>query len=131
MGNESVPEPEELQAFGVGVRAAVADGDVKDTDAGAAKILHARLAVLARVLLVGLHRREEARFRLTLENDADAALGLARDNWAVQREPADLRILIEAARATRNADALKIAADWIAANRLEDVTTVAVLGSRR
>jgi len=78
-----------------------------------------------------LHRREEARFRLTLENDADAALALARDNWAVQREPADLRILIEAARATRNADALKIAADWIAANRLEDVTTVAVLGSRR
>ena len=78
-----------------------------------------------------LHRREEARFRLTLENDADAALALARDNWAVQREPADLRILIEAARATRNADALKIAADWIAANRLEDVTTVVVLGSRR
>ena len=54
---------------------------------------------------------------------------LARDNWAVQREPADLRILIESARATRNAEALKIAADWIAAHRLEDVVTVAALGS--
>jgi len=46
-----------------------------------------------------LHRREEARFRLAIENDAPGALALARDNWTVQREPADLRILIEAARA--------------------------------
>ncbi len=78
-----------------------------------------------------LHRREEARFRLAIENDADAALALARDNWAVQREPADLRILIEAARAARNADALKIASDWVAANRLEDAVTVAALGASR
>jgi hypothetical protein len=49
----------------------------------------------------------------------------------VQREPADLRILIESARATHNADALKMAADWVAANRLEDATTVAGLGSQR
>lgn len=78
-----------------------------------------------------LHRREEARFRLAIENDADAALALARDNWAVQREPADLRILIEAARAARNADALKIATDWVAANRLEDAVTVAAPGASR
>ena len=78
-----------------------------------------------------LHRREEARFRLAIENDADAALALARDNWAVQREPADLRILIEAARAARNADALKIATDWVAAHRLEDAVTVAALGASR
>ncbi|HTI45069.1 MAG TPA: hypothetical protein VMB76_00830 [Casimicrobiaceae bacterium] len=46
-----------------------------------------------------VHRREEARFRLTIEHDAAGALALARDNWKVQREPADLRILQEAARA--------------------------------
>jgi predicted Zn-dependent protease len=46
-----------------------------------------------------MHRREEARFRLHIEHDAKRALALARDNWAVQREPADLRILGEAARA--------------------------------
>jgi tetratricopeptide (TPR) repeat protein len=45
-----------------------------------------------------VHRREEARFRLTVEHDAPGALVLARDNWTVQREPADLRILQEAAR---------------------------------
>ena len=74
-----------------------------------------------------LHRREEARFRLAIENDAGAALKLARDNWAVQREPADLRILIEAARATGDRDALKIASDWVAATRLEDASIVALL----
>jgi Tfp pilus assembly protein PilF len=72
-----------------------------------------------------LHRREEARFRLVIEDDARAALTLARDNWAVQREPADLRILIEAARATRDAGALKAATDWIAAHHLEDALTLA------
>ncbi|HEY2815966.1 MAG TPA: hypothetical protein VGK44_02415 [Casimicrobiaceae bacterium] len=46
-----------------------------------------------------LHRREEARFRLAIENDATGALALARANWNVQREPADLRVLVEAARA--------------------------------
>lgn len=43
-----------------------------------------------------MHRREEARFRLTIEHDPRAALALARANWAVQREPADRRILVEA-----------------------------------
>ena len=46
-----------------------------------------------------LHRREEARFRLTIEGNARGALALARENWKVQREPADRRVLLEAARA--------------------------------
>jgi tetratricopeptide (TPR) repeat protein len=72
-----------------------------------------------------LHRREEARFRHFIEKNPQAALTLARDNWAVQREPADLRILIEAARASGNDDALKTASDWIAAHHLEDALIVA------
>jgi len=72
-----------------------------------------------------MHRREEARFRLALENDPKGALALARANWAVQREPADLRILLEAARACGDADAQKVAGDWIAAHRLEDAVIVA------
>ena len=46
-----------------------------------------------------LHRREEARFRLQIENDAKSAFDLAIENWKVQREPADLRVLVEAAHA--------------------------------
>jgi predicted Zn-dependent protease len=78
-----------------------------------------------------LHQREEARFRLTIDGDAVAALALARDNWAVQREPADLRILVESARATGNAQVLRMAADWIANHRIEDAMTTAALRSAR
>jgi len=66
-----------------------------------------------------MHRREESRFRLGIQNDPKGALQLARDNWAVQREPADLRVLIEAARAAGDADAEKIATDWANAHNLQ------------
>lgn len=78
-----------------------------------------------------LHRREEAQFRLIIEDDARAALKLARDNWSVQREPADLRILIEAARAAGDAGALRIASDWIATMHLEDAAIVPMPEARR
>jgi predicted Zn-dependent protease len=79
----------------------------------------------------GMHRREEARFRLAIDNDARAALALARENWAVQREPADLRILAEAARRAGDPDALELARDWIRDHRLEDATLIAVVGAPR
>ena len=78
-----------------------------------------------------VHRREEARFRLELERDAAGALALARANWQVQREPADLRILVESARAAGDSAALRIATDWIAANRLEDRRLGALAGGQR
>jgi len=78
-----------------------------------------------------LHRREEAQFRLSIEDDARAALKLARDNWSVQREPADLRILVEAAHAAGDAGALRIASDWIAAMHLEDAAIVPMLEARQ
>jgi len=45
-----------------------------------------------------LHQREEARFELQLRRRPDAAVALALENWAVQKEPADARLLLEAAR---------------------------------
>ena len=66
-----------------------------------------------------VHRREEARFQLQLNGDAPAALRLARDNWNVQREPADLRILAEAARASGDAAAKDTVRQWLAATGLE------------
>lgn len=68
-----------------------------------------------------VHRREEARFHLELLKDAKGALTLALANWQVQREPADLRILLAAAVAARNPSAAKPALDWCAKTRLEDV----------
>ena len=75
-----------------------------------------------------LHRREEARFRLSIDDDAQAALALARANWRVQREPADLRILADAAKAANDSDARKSVADWIRQNHWEDITLTAAKG---
>jgi predicted Zn-dependent protease len=77
-----------------------------------------------------LHQREEARFRLAIEGNALGALVLARDNWKVQREPADLRVLAEAARAANDTAAQKIVDDWIVDTRLIDVTLAALRGAR-
>jgi hypothetical protein len=66
-----------------------------------------------------LHKREEARYLLTIEGDAAGSLRLARENWRVQREPADLRVLAEAAGATGDAAALREVAEWTVANRLQ------------
>ena len=78
-----------------------------------------------------LHQREEARFALSIQGDAQKALALARDNWKVQREPADLRILAEAALATKDAVALETVDRWIDDMRIEDATLAALRGARR
>lgn len=66
-----------------------------------------------------VHRREESRFQLQLNGDPQAALRLARENWNVQREPADLRVLAEAAAATGDADAKEAVRRWLAQTGLE------------
>ncbi len=66
-----------------------------------------------------VHRREESRFQLQLNGDAPVALRLATENWNVQREPADLRVLAEAAAATGNAGAKETVRQWLAQSGLE------------
>ena len=74
-----------------------------------------------------LHRREEARYTLGIVGDARTALELARQNWQVQKEPADLRILIEASLAARDARTLEEARAWIGSHKLEDASVMALL----
>lgn len=66
------------------------------------------------------HRREEARVALELLGDPAAALALARDNWQVQREPADARLLLEAAQASGDREAARPVLEFLAATGLED-----------
>ena len=75
----------------------------------------------------GVHLREEARYALVIERNPAAALKLAHANWNAQREPADLRLLAESARAAGNAAALRVVADWVEATKLEDVRLRALL----
>ena len=66
------------------------------------------------------HGREEAMLALYLLDQPAEALRLARDNWALQREPVDARILLESARATRDEATLIEVRDWLRSTRLED-----------
>ena len=68
-----------------------------------------------------IHHREEARFLLRLKHDPAAALPIAQENWSVQREPVDLRLVLEAAVAARRPVAARPVLDWIAELRYEDV----------
>ena len=63
-----------------------------------------------------LHQREESRYALALEGDVNKALGLAVKNWAVQKEPADARVLLEAAAAARDEKAAQPVVQWLARN---------------
>lgn len=71
-----------------------------------------------------VHRREEARFALRVLGQPGAALQLARENWDVQREPWDVRILLESALASGDAPAAQPALDFLARTGLEDVRLV-------
>lgn len=68
-----------------------------------------------------IHLREEARFTLQLLDDAAEAVRLAQENWAIQKEPVDARILLEAAVAAKNGPATRAVMDWLETNHLEDV----------
>jgi len=68
-----------------------------------------------------IHRREEARFQLALMHNPDEAVALAQANWSVQREPADARILLEAAEASGQPRAAAPVLAWVRENRIEDI----------
>ncbi|MCA1247900.1 hypothetical protein [Massilia sp. MS-15] len=67
-----------------------------------------------------VHRREEARYALALAGNPAEAVRLAKLNWAVQKEPADLRILARAAAASGDSDAAGLVRDWLRHSKLED-----------
>jgi len=81
-----------------------------------------------------LHLRERARFYLELDHDPAAAVKAARANWDIQREPADARILLEAAAAAHDRAAAAPVLAWMDAEGIDDAILVrarrAVEGSR-
>jgi tetratricopeptide (TPR) repeat protein len=68
-----------------------------------------------------VHRREQARFCLDVVGDAPAALQAAEANWQVQREPADVLLLLRAARAAGRPGAAAPALRFLRQNGTEDV----------
>jgi hypothetical protein len=66
------------------------------------------------------HRAEEARFQLRLRKNPALAVQLAAANYHVQKEPRDLRVLLEAALAAGDSAAAKPARDWLQSSGFED-----------
>jgi tetratricopeptide (TPR) repeat protein len=66
------------------------------------------------------HRAEEARFELRLRKDPHTAVRLARENYAVQREPRDARVLLEAAIAANDPASAQSVRDWLRTSGFED-----------
>jgi Tfp pilus assembly protein PilF len=77
-----------------------------------------------------VHLREEARFTLHLLNVPTAALKLAQENWQVQKEPADVRVLLEAALAADDTAAIDAVTEWLRNSRLEDVQLQRIMAPR-
>ena len=68
-----------------------------------------------------VHQREQARYELHVRGDAKTALALAQKNWDVQKESADMRVLLEAALMSGNKAAAAPALEWASRNSVEDV----------
>ena len=96
-----------------GLRAASADGPRW------AALYEARLRAAERDRDL-THVREQALFALDVRDDPATAVRLAAANWAVQREPADVRVYARAARAANSFADLAVVAQWVSESRYED-----------
>ncbi|MGO9935705.1 MAG: hypothetical protein ACLPV8_28385 [Steroidobacteraceae bacterium] len=67
-----------------------------------------------------VHRREQARFLLEVEDQPTLALAAALENWAVQREPDDVLALLNAARAAAKPAAAQPALEFVRTQGLRD-----------
>lgn len=72
------------------------------------------------------HEKEESRFALQVLGDAARALPLAVSNYAVQREPADARALLEAALAAGQRAPAEPALKWLRESRIESRVLLAL-----
>jgi tetratricopeptide (TPR) repeat protein len=67
-----------------------------------------------------VHRREQARFLLEVEDQPKLSLAAAIENWAVQREPDDVLVLVNAARAAGSPAAAEPALSFMRSQGLHD-----------
>jgi tetratricopeptide (TPR) repeat protein len=110
------------------VRRAIAEHDVHGPDA--ARLVAAMRDRIAAAAERGdrIHLREEARFALAVDLDAARAVRIARDNWSVQKELADARLLAEAAAAAGDRDAAQPVIAWARATGVRDAALDRSLG---
>ncbi len=111
------------------LRRAIARKVVKSPEALGDKLQMAARFKAARLRGDNSHSREEARFTLELLEEPPTALKLAQLNWETQKEPADARLLMEAALASMDRPAAAPVVEWLKSTGLED-TRLAALQKR-
>ena len=107
------------QADALLLRAALAAQRNGDPDAAALRDNLADRFAEARERSDQTHLREQARFTFEVMHDVPLAMDLAKRNFAIQREPADARVLLEVAAAADDAVAAKPALDWLRSTAIE------------
>ena len=55
------------------------------------------------------------------------ALEIAKQNWLIQKEPADARVYLEAAVAANDKNAVATMVSWLKASHLEDAALTKIL----
>ncbi|HEX3758502.1 MAG TPA: tetratricopeptide repeat protein [Kofleriaceae bacterium] len=110
------------------VRRAIAEHDLHGPDAE--RLIAAMRDRIAAAAERGdrIHLREEARFALAVDRDAARAVRIARDNWSVQKELADARLLAEAAAVAGDREAAAPVIAWARATGVRDATLDRWLG---
>jgi tetratricopeptide (TPR) repeat protein len=74
-----------------------------------------------------VHRREQARFLLEVEDQPQLSLAAAIENWAVQREPDDMLVLVNAANAAGSPAAAQPALDFARSQGQSDARVSAIV----
>jgi Tfp pilus assembly protein PilF len=102
------------------LRLALAQAALRGADATRyAWIMGARFEAL-RIRGSDYFGREQARFALQLQHDPQTALEIAQQNWRLQREPWDARVLLEAALAAGQPRAALPVLEFLQQTKLED-----------
>ena len=78
-----------------------------------------------------VHRREQARFLLDVQQQPAQALAAAQENWRVQREPDDVLILLRAAEAAHRPEVAAPVLEFLRREKLEDARLTPYLASAR
>ncbi len=121
----------DIRADGHLLRLALAEQALADPDlAGHVEILAARFEA-SRRRGDRIHLREEARFEKVLRGRPERALVLAIENWRVQREPWDARLVLETALAAGKPEAAEGVLRWLSKTGLEDVRLQTLAGQVR
>jgi hypothetical protein len=122
------------EADGLLLRLAIAERRLGDPAAAVhTKVIRARLeAGIARGDYT--HQREYGRYLLELAGDPAGALRAALQNWDLQKESIDARLVLDAARAAHDPGAAQVVLEWNAQHRVTDAVVdraAAALGRPR